>query len=422
MVVDTKLYDLLGVAPDVNERDLKRAYQKKAMALHPDKNRDDPDATEKFQQVNEAWEILKDPDRRRTYDQYGVEGLRQGGGGMDDILSHLFGGGGGFFGGGGGFFGGGGGGRGRGRQRTQDLQHKVSVSLEDLYNGKEITLKITRDIICPDCNGSGCVKGKSATKCRDCDGRGQRVQVIRMGPMITQQVSTCSTCRGTGEGIDPKDQCKKCKGRKTSEEKKTIVVHVTPGMSDGERLVFQGASDEAPGADTGDLIVFLQQKKHDHFLRKADDLLILKRITLSQALFGATFVLKHLDGRNLVVRSSPGQVIIPDAVKVIDNEGMPHRGDSYQKGKLYVKFEVVFPKGSQLTPELKAAFIAALPPPDEAAALDENDDNTYPVTMKDSDLKQFEQAKSSSDRRREAYNDDDDDRGGGGHGAQCQPM
>jgi DnaJ-class molecular chaperone len=230
--------------------------------------------------------------------------------------------------------------------------------------------------------------------------------------MITQQVSTCSTCRGTGEGIDPKDQCKKCKGKKTGEEKKTIVVHVTPGMSDGDKIVFQGCSDEAPNAETGDLIVFLQQKKHDHFLRKADDLLILKRITLSQALLGATFVLKHLDGRNLVVSSPPGQVIVPDAVKVIENEGMPHRGDAYQKGKLYVKFEVVFPKAAQLTPELKAAFLKALPPPDETAGLDENDDNTYPVTMKDSDLKQFEQARTSGQARREAYNDDSDERGG----------
>ena len=100
MVVDTKLYDLLGVSPDVNENDLRRAYKKKAMQLHPDRNRDDPNATEKFQQVNEAYDILKDPQKRQAYDQFGVDGLRDGGmgggAGMEDILSHLFGFNGGF--------------------------------------------------------------------------------------------------------------------------------------------------------------------------------------------------------------------------------------------------------------------------------------------------------------------------------------
>jgi DnaJ-class molecular chaperone len=138
MVVDTKLYDILGVSPDVNDRDLKKAYQQKARELHPDKNRDDPQATEKFQQVNEAYEILKDPQKRRLYDQLGPECLRgQGGAGFEDIFSHLFGGS--FFGGGGGFgssFGGFGGFGGGSRQRrTRDVEYGLKVNLEDLYNG-----------------------------------------------------------------------------------------------------------------------------------------------------------------------------------------------------------------------------------------------------------------------------------------------
>jgi DnaJ family protein A protein 2 len=199
---------------------------------------------------------------------------------------------------------------------------------------------------------------------------------------------------------------------------KTIVVHITPGMSDGERIVFQGSADEAPDADPGDLIIHLDQKKHSRFHRKADDLLISKQITLTQALFGGALVVEHLDGRKLVIRSPFGQVIEPNSVKVIEHEGMPHRGNAYEKGKLFVRFEVVFPKASELSPELRAAFLAAIPAPDETRELDENDDNTYPVNMRDSSLAQFQQARTSTDGRRDAYNNDGDDQTMG----QCQPM
>jgi DnaJ-class molecular chaperone len=420
MVVDTKLYDLLGVAPDVSERDLKKAFMLKAKALHPDKNKDDPDATEKFQQVNEAYQVLSDPQRRQAYDRYGAEGLKSGGGGFeDDILSRIFGGG---FGGFGSFFGGGGerGGRQQRRQRTQDIGHKLNVTLEDLYNGKEVTLKINREVICPDCEGNGCQKGKSPKKCSDCDGRGQKVQIMRMGPMITQQVTTCPTCRGVGESIDKKDQCQKCKGKKVIEEKKPIVVHIEPGMENGDRITFQGCADEAPGADPGDLVVLLQQKEHDHFLRKHDDLLMMKRIPLSAALLGAKFVLRHLDNRQLVVQSKPGEVIIPNSVKMIDHEGMPMRGNIYTKGRLFVKFDVVFPMSREITPALRDAIRKDLPPPDECAGVKMDDENVFPVSMKDSEIKQFENATSSRDRRREAYATGDDDEEG--RTASCQPM
>ncbi|KAH0787806.1 dnaJ subfamily A member 2 [Histomonas meleagridis] len=410
MVVDTKLYDLLGVSPDASEADLRRAYKKKAMQLHPDRNRDDPNATEKFQQVNEAYDILKDPQKRQIYDQYGAEGLREGAGGsgMDDILSHLFG------------FGnfGMGGGRSKRKARTQDIEHTISVSLEDLYNGREVTLKINRDVLCKKCNGSGCAEGKSPKKCADCDGKGQKVQVTRMGFMVSQQIAPCPTCHGTGESIDPKDRCTACKGKKITQEAKKVTVHIEPGMENGERIVFQGCSDEAPGADTGDLIIKLKQKQHQTFVRNHDDLLALKRITLSEALLGAKFVINHLDGRKVIVETTPGQIIIPDSVKVIDREGMPIRGNQFEKGRLFIKFEVEFPKPNQITPELRSALMKALPVPDETAGINMKDENVFVVKMKDSDIKQFENAKSSRSQRHEAYGEDD----GYQHQGSCQPM
>jgi DnaJ-class molecular chaperone len=140
MVVDTKLYDLLGVSPSCSENELKRAFKKKAFELHPDRNKEDPQATEKFQAVNEAYEILKDPQKRQQYDQFGMDALKEGmGQGGANIFDFFFGRH----------------GQGKSRKpRTQDIGHELKVSLEDLYNGKESTLKINRNIICPDCKGN----------------------------------------------------------------------------------------------------------------------------------------------------------------------------------------------------------------------------------------------------------------------------
>jgi DnaJ family protein A protein 2 len=206
------------------------------------------------------------------------------------------------------------------------------------------------------------------------------------------------------------------------EEKKSMTVHIERGMEDGERLVFQGYADEAPGADTGDLIVHLALKPHSQFVRKHDHLLVSKKITLAQALFGKNLVIKHLDGRKLVIPCD-GKVITPGSVKVISREGMPQRGNSFEKGNLFVKFEVDFVKGDQLKPELKAAISAALPVRNEADEVDENDGNVQPVTMRDSDLKQFENAHSRGERerRQEAYSRDECDEPQV-HTTQCQPM
>jgi DnaJ family protein A protein 2 len=298
--------------------------------------------------------------------------------------------------------------------------------LKDLYNGKEVTLKITHNILCPACGGTGGLEGKPPKKCPECDGKGQRVQVTRMASMITRQIVTCPSCSGTGELLDPKDRCKKCLGKKVIEEKKPQVVHVEPGMEEGEKIVFQGAADEHPNADPGDLVVVLSQRKHDRFQRKHDDLLIVKKISLSQALFPQNFVIKHLDGRQLIIGPQSGVVITPGAVKIIEREGMPQRGNTYQKGRLFVVFEINFPRKSELTPDLRAAIAAALPPPNEAAAVDENDENVCKVTMRDSDMTQFESASSSRQQKNEAYGSQDqyEERGGrrSGGSTQCHPM
>lgn len=386
MVVDTKLYELLGVPPEANENEIRKAYHKKALELHPDHNKS-PDATEKFQQVNEAYDILKDQKKREIYDMYGAEGIHRSANGsgdarfedifanifnFDDIMNHK-----------------------KQRQRTEDIVHKLNVHLEDLYNGKEVKLQINRNVICPECNGNGCSKGKTAMKCPECHGRGRRTIEQRIGFMIQRQVVVCSRCKGTGEIIKEEDKCKHCNGHKVAKEKKLITVHIEPGMEDGDHIKFLGFSDEAPNAETGDLIVILNLMKNDQFIRNHDNLMMIKKITLSEALLGFQFTFNHLDGRKIVVSSEPNQIITPHSIKVIQHEGMPKRGNQFEKGDLYIKFEIEFPNSSQITNEFKDALKTCLPTKNEVDEIDLNNDAIYQVQTKDADIKQFENTQST---------------------------
>ena len=412
MVVDTKLYDLLGVSPDADERTLKKAFMMKARELHPDKNKDDPHATEKFQAVNEAYEVLKDPEKRAAYDKYGPDALKEG---MNpnaaDAFRNIFD----FF-----DFGPRSNAGRRERQRTPDVRFEIHCTLEDLYNGVSKKLKIKHQILCPECQGSGCKDGKKPKTCPECDGKGQKVQVRRMGPMITQQVLPCDKCKGTGEIIDPADVCKKCKGAKVTEEDKIFEVHVERGMEDGDTIVFRGEADEAPNADTGDFIVIVRQKKHATFVRHHDDLLIKKKITLSEALLGTKIVITHLDGRKLIIDSPKDQVITPGAIRVIEREGMPIRSNVYDRGRLFISFDVQFPQSTQITPALKTALEKAIPIPDETKGVKEDDENVFKAVLRNGTIEEFENAKKHyQESRREAYNSGDDD---GERSASCQPM
>lgn len=400
MVVDTKFYDLLGVSPNADDNEIKQGYKQKARELHPDKNRDDPQATEKFQELNYAYEVLKDRQKRAIYDKFGPEGLKDN---FNPFRPKP---------------------QPQRRQRTKDIIYKLEVTLEDLYNGKETKLRINRNIICPECKGNGCQKDKTPQKCPECGGSGQKVFVRRMGPIIIgQQVSTCQFCQGSGEKIDHADRCLNCGGRKVVNEKKIIEVHIEPGMEDGDKIPFIGSSDENPGFDTGDVVVILKMKPNHHFLRKHDDLLIEKNISLSESLFGASFVIEHLDGRKLVVETQKNKVIEPDSVHVIEREGMPQRGNRFEKGKLYVKFNVKFPKSEDLSEKLRADLIECLPPLNKTDDVDMNDENVYKVGTDESNIKQFQNAKSSyRERRGEAYDTNDDYEPRGGTRAQCQPM
>ncbi|EDO36691.1 predicted protein [Nematostella vectensis] len=403
-MADTRLYDLLGVPQNASDNDIKKAYRKLAKELHPDKN---PDTGEKFKDITFAYEILSDPEKRELYDRYGEKGLREGAGGgagFEDILSHIFGGG-------SMPFGGGMGGRSR-RRRGEDLFHPLKVTLADLYNGKTTKLQLSKNVICTTCKGAGGKPG-AMRPCAGCKGRGVKVTIKPIGPgMVQQMQSMCHDCSGEGEVINPKDRCKKCQGKKVVKESKILEVHVDKGMSDGQKITFRGEGDQEPNVEPGDVILVIQQKDHDLFSRQGMDLFMTKTVTLAEALCGFHMVVKHLDGRDLLIRYHAGNIIEPGCIRGIVGEGMPAYRHPFDKGNLYIKFDIEFPPNGFLPEEkLKQleTFLPKRPTPPKV-----NDE------MEEVDMEDLDPNYSPGQGRREAYDaDSDEEETTGGPKMQC---
>lgn len=271
----TKFYKLLEVDKNASEPEIKKAYRKLAVKHHPDKGGD----PEKFKEITRAYEVLSDSDKRSKYDRFGEDGLDEGGGGdPTDIFEAMFGGG------------GRGGGGGRRRQKTKDVVQPLKVTLEQLYNGQTKKMAITRKVI---------DKQKGVQECAECGGRGVKVQVIRMGPMIQQMQSACDTCGGQGKSF------------KTKQDREVLEVMIQKGSPDNHKVTFREMADEQPDHDTGDVIFVLKQQEHADFKRKGADLFIERKISLVEALCGFEMEVTHLDGRKLLVKTSPGEIVKP---------------------------------------------------------------------------------------------------------------
>lgn len=281
--------------------------------MQPDKNPNNPAAEAKFKDISHAYEVLSDSQKRQIYDQYGEAGLEQGGagggGGMaaEDLFSQFFGGGGGFGGGLGGMFGGM---SNQGPRKSRPIVHKHKVSLEDMYRGKISKLALQKSVLCPGCDGRGGKKG-AVKKCNGCDGQGVKMMMRQMGPMIQRFQTVCPECNGEGEMIKDSDRCKTCKGKKTTVERKVLHVHVDKGIKNGTKIDFPGEGDQVPGQEPGDVIFEIEQKPHERFQRKDDDLFYRAEIDLLTALAGGVIHIEHLDDRWLNVEILPGEVIAP---------------------------------------------------------------------------------------------------------------
>ncbi|CAD6250035.1 unnamed protein product [Miscanthus lutarioriparius] len=399
---NTKYYEVLGVSKTASQDELKKAYRKAAIKNHPDKGGD----PEKFKELSQAYDVLSDPEKREIYDQYGEDALKEGmggGGGSDfhspfDIFEQLFPGSSTF---------GGGSSRGRRQKRGEDVVHTMKVSLEDLYNGTTKKLSLSRSVLCSKCKGKGSKSGASGT-CHGCRGAGMRTITRQIGPGMIQQMNTvCSECKGSGEIISDKDKCPSCKGSKVVHEKKVLEVHVEKGMQHGQKIVFQGQADEAPDTVTGDIVFVLQLKDHPKFKRKYDDLYVEHTISLTEALCGFQFVLTHLDGRQLLIKSNPGEVIKPGQHKAINDEGMPQHGRPFMKGRLFVEFNVEFPEPGALSAAQCRSLEKILPPKPGSQLSDMELDQCEETTLHDVNIEE-EMRRRQQQKRQEAYDEDEE--------------
>ena len=300
-------YDLLSVEKGANDEELKKAYRKKAVQFHPDKNPGNKEAEEMFKKVSEAYEILKDSQKRAAYDRYGHAAFQQGGaagprgpggggGGGDpfDIFRDVFGGGGGGGGGGGVFdemFGGGGGGRGGDRDGA-DLRYDLEITLEEAAKGLEKEISFRKAVTCERCSGNGAEPGSKKVLCPTCKGHGQ---VRRSGGIITF-TQTCPTCAGSGQRIEK--PCATCRGEGRTAKTTKLTVRVPAGVETGSRLRSSGNGEAGmAGGQPGDLYIVLNVRDHELFERHGNDLFCEIPIKFTLAALGGSIEVPTLSGK-----------------------------------------------------------------------------------------------------------------------------
>ena len=335
-------YEVLGIQKGADEATIKNAYRKLAKKYHPDVNPGDKTAEEKFKEVNEAYQVLSNPQKRAQYDQFGHDGPQAGfGGGYGDFSG--FGGGG--FGGfddifniftGGGF---GGGGRPNGPMRGDDLRYDLTISFEEAAMGCEKDINLVRDEECPTCNGSGAKPGSKVDTCPTCQGSGQE-RVTTSTPFgRIQNVRTCSRCHGSGKIIT--EPCTKCHGRGKVRVSKRRTVKVPAGIDNGQVLTIRGQGGLGErGGPPGDLQIVINVRPHKLFKRREDDLYIEMPLAFTQAALGAELDVPTL-GKPVKYKFPEGTQ--PGQVFRLRGEGVTHlRGGG--KGDLYVTAVVEIPK------------------------------------------------------------------------------
>ena len=295
-------YETLGVARGADEKELKSAFRKLAMQYHPDKNPGDENAEHKFKEIGEAYETLKDPNKRAAYDRFGHAAFENGG----------MGGGGGGFGGAGGFadifedifgemMGGGRQRRSGGRERGAELRYNMDISLEEAYAGKTAQIRVPTSITCDECSGSGAKPGTSPVTCNTCGGSGR----VRAAQGFFSIERTCPTCHGRGQTI--KDPCTKCSGQGRITEERSLSVNIPAGIEDGTRIRLTGEGEAGVrGGPSGDLYIFLSLKPHEFFQRDGSDLYCKVPISMTTAALGGQFEVATLDGTQTRVKIPEG--------------------------------------------------------------------------------------------------------------------
>ena len=345
-------YEVLGVDRGASAAEIKKAYRKKAIEYHPDKNPGNKEAEEKFKEAAEAYSILSDPDKKAKYDQFGHAGVDGAGpdfsggfGNLNDILNDLFGGAfGSGFGGFGGFGGGFGGGRSGQRQqrvyRGRDIRVRVKLTLEEIAKGVEKEISIEKSVPCTECGGKGAKNSSDIKTCSGCNGTGQVQRVVNSLFGQTVTYSTCQQCGGEGKVIT--NPCRNCGGTGLVRKRETIKVNIPAGVEAGMQLTIQGEGHAAKNNGiNGDLLVVIEEQEHPDFKREGNNLFYTKIASLPDAILGAEVEIPCIDGTQKI-KIEPGTQ--SGTVVRLKNKGLPTVNGYGGTGDLYVKIAVWIPK------------------------------------------------------------------------------
>lgn len=341
-VMDNDLYEVLGVSRDASDDEIKKAFRKKARELHPDVNKA-PDAEERFKELNAAYDVLSDPQKKSYYDRFGTvpggaggspyggqgyvdfEDLFGGGFGMGDIFSSFFGGA-----------------ATRGvRKEGRDMGVGLHITLEEAAEGVKKEIVYDRLAPCSDCDGSGVQEGGKEVTCGNCSGTGRVVSVQHTFLGDMQTASTCPQCGGTGSVIDK--PCPECEGQGRVPDRQRVTVEVPAGIRDGQQLRVSGFGEAGMNnARSGDLIVTCKVSPHEYFMREGDSLHAAANISFVQATLGAEIEIQGIfEDEKVIVKVPEG--CQPDQIVKVKGYGMPRlRSDS--RGDMYVHINVIIPK------------------------------------------------------------------------------
>jgi molecular chaperone DnaJ len=341
-------YDILGISKNATAEEIKKAYRQKALKFHPDKNPGDSEAEEKFKEAAEAYEVLSNPEKKQRYDQFGHAGLGNGGGGygggfgggmsMEDIFSQfgdIFGS---AFGGG---FGSGFGSSGRSRRvnKGSNLRIKVKLTLEEILKGVEKKIKVSKYVSCRECNGSGAKDGSSYRSCSTCNGSGRVTRVTNTFLGQMQTTSTCPSCGGEGQIITEK--CTACYGNGIVKDEEVITINIPAGVGEGMQMSMSGKGNAAArGGIPGDLIILIEEIKHESLIRDGNNLLYDHYISFPEAAIGTTIEVPTLEGKARI-KIDPGTH--SSKVLRLKGKGLPSV-NSYGRGDLLVNINVWTPQ------------------------------------------------------------------------------
>lgn len=342
-------YEVLGVSKDASEQDIKKAYRKLALKYHPDRNPDDPDAEKNFKEAAEAFDVLKDANKRARYDQFGHKGMHSGGFNEPDFqnvnindifsqFSDIFGSD--IFGGGGGF-GGAGGGRSRRRSQTgrpgSDLKIRISLSLKEIAFGTEKKLKVKKHVTCSQCEGTGAETDSDFMTCETCNGMGEVRQVSRtmFGQFVN--VQPCPTCHGEGRTI--KNKCSNCGGEGRVKGEETVKVKVPSGVTDGNYITLRGQGNAGMrGGEAGNLIVLLEEEEHKDFERDGNDIYYNLNLSVPDAILGTEVEVPTLKGKAKIKVEAGTQAgkLLRMKGKGIEGLNTSAVGDQFVKVHVYI--------------------------------------------------------------------------------------